>query len=396
MRIMTMLATAMVVVALTQSAGAQQPSAAVTADAATKIVGVVDNHGKTIPTIGLGERLFVKLSGTATLDPASYVLFIDGRPIVGLDDTLFDRSAHALVFELQHNDRNALAWKALLGRPTRLTMPVTVSLGLKPTQGAAIPSVFGDSKNDVFRFVVIPLPRVLGAGLFVIAVIGVLWIGARRSNWFRDNLLPQLAPWEQTYSLGRWQMAFWFTLIFVSFVTLFIVLWDIPAISNQALALMGISAATGFASIQVDRQKDSPADAANRGLQALGLNTYADVVRTRDEIKERQAQIAANPAPATAQKLALEIQDRELLLRAYADNIKTFVSEGWLKDMTTDMNGGALHRWQAFIWTWALGAVFLFEVYVNLTIPQFDSSLLVVMGISSAGYVGFKYPEPQQ
>lgn len=397
MRITTMFATTIVaLLALSQSAAAQQPSATAPTDAPVKIVGVLDSHGKATPTVGLGQRLIVRLSGTAALDPGSYVLFIDGRPIAGLDDTLFDRSTHALAFMLRRNNTNAQAWGALLGSPTRLTMLVTVSLGVKSAQGTAAPSIVGDEKNDVFRLVLIPLQRVLGASVFVIAVIAALWIGARHSNWFRDNLLPQMAPRQQTYSLGRWQMAFWFSLVFASFVALWVVLLDIPAISDQALTLMGISAVTGLAAIEVDRQKDSPADAANRGLRALGLDTYADVVRTRQEIEARQAQVHENPVPAIAQKLALEIQDRELLLRVYEDRIKPFVSEGWLNDMTTDMNGGALHRWQAFIWTWVLGAVFLFEVYVNLTMPQFDSSLLVLMGISSAGYVGFKYPEPQQ
>jgi len=277
-------------------------------------------------------------------------------------------------------------------------MPVTVSLGTKAIQGTVVPSVFGDGTNDKFGLVVIPTTRVFIAGVFVIVVITTFWVGARHSNWFRDNLLPQLAPAQQTYSLGRWQMAFWFTLIFTSFVALGVVLWAVPTISAQALALMGISAATGGGAIWVDDKKDSPADKANRGLQALGLSTYADVTRVTREIAERQAQLQTNPPPnpSVVQQLGLGIQDRQLLLRAYEDNIKPFVSDGWLKDLTTDLNGGTLHRWQAFIWTWVLGAVFLIGVYINLAMPQFDMSLLALMGISSAGYVGFKYPEQQQ
>ena len=50
---------------------------------------------------------------------------------------------------------------------------------------------------------------------------------------------------------------------------------------------------------------------------------------------------------------------------------------------------------QVFCWTCVLGAVFLFGVYRNLAMPNFSNTLLALMAISSAGYVGFKYPEAQ-
>jgi hypothetical protein len=89
----------------------------------------------------------------------------------------------------------------------------------------------------------------------------------------------------------------------------------------------------------------------------------------------------------------VEIQDRKLVLQTYQDKIKPFVSEGWFKDVTTDLNGTALHRLQALCWTLVLGVVFAIGVYENLSMAEFSGTLLALMGISSAGYVGFKYPE---
>jgi hypothetical protein len=211
-------------------------------------------------------------------------------------------------------------------------------------------------------------------------------------------------------------MAFWFTLIFASFLFLFILLWDTNTISAQALSLMGIAGATGLASVAVDAVKDSPADAANRGLQALGLNSYEDVTRVKQEIADRQAELGTPPAaPSTAppssvtpggagssttasqgdrrKQLVTEIQDRNNVLRTYEDKIKPFVSQGWFTDITTDLNGTALHRLQSFIWTIAVGVVFLISVYRDLSMPDLNTSLLTLMGISGAGYVGFKIPE---
>jgi hypothetical protein len=49
---------------------------------------------------------------------------------------------------------------------------------------------------------------------------------------------------------------------------------------------------------------------------------------------------------------------------------------------------------QVVCWTIALGIVFVIGVYRDLAMPaDFSGTLLALMGISSAGYVGFKYPE---
>jgi hypothetical protein len=190
-------------------------------------------------------------------------------------------------------------------------------------------------------------------------------------------------------------MAFWFTLIFAAFVFLYALLSDTNTISAQALALMGISGTTALAAVGVDAYKDSPADAVNRGLRALGLNSYADVQRLKQEILDRQNELSG-AAPLTAPRraqLQTEIQDRMNILRTYEDKVRPFVTQGWFRDMTTDLNGIAIHRLQVFCWTLLLGAVFVIEVYRELSMPEFSGNLLALMAISSAGYVGFKFPE---
>jgi hypothetical protein len=245
------------------------------------------------------------------------------------------------------------------------------------------------------------------------AMLALIWQRSRTNTALRDGYLPQIAPEKQTYSLARWQMAFWFTLIFASFLFLFLLLWDFNTISTQALILMGISGGTAAAAITVDVEKDSPADAINRGLQALGLFTYADVQRVRDEITGRQTQLEAllaapaasaavtahgqasahPPAQPSVAGLQTEIQDRLNILRTYGDKTQAFETQGWFKDITTDLNGASLHRLQAFLWTWVLGAVFVIGVYRDLAMPEFGSALLALMAVSNAGYVGFKIQE---
>ena len=143
----------------------------------------------------------------------------------------------------------------------------------------------------------------------------------------------------------------------------------------------------------VDGYKDSSADATNRGLRALGLNCHDDVLRLRREVADREKELATNPPQGRCQQLQLEIQDRHVTLRTYEEQIRPFVSQGWFKDVTTDLNGMALHRLQILCWTVALGIMFAIGVYQNLTMPDFNGPLLALLGISSAGYVGFKIPE---
>ena len=115
------------------------------------------------------------------------------------------------------------------------------------------------------------------------------------------------------------------------------------------------------------------------------------------EIKKRTDDLNSTPPPdaATQLRLQTEITDRLIKMRTYEDLTRPFVSQGWFRDMTTDANGPALHRLQVFIWTLVLGGVFVIGIYRDLSMPEFSNTLLALMGITSAGYLGFKYPEQQ-
>jgi hypothetical protein len=352
-------------------------------------------------SVGVNDELWVQVGiaeESTPMDPARYALYLNGIEVADLRASRFDPKLHALVFPLTRSDANATVWTNLLGSPAAFHTPVSVSLGERNAAANGFQlTIQGDEESSTFQLQVISVWRLLIAGIAVLFVAALVWGRARNSTTLRDNLLPQVEPRRQPYSLGRWQMAFWFTLIFASFIFLFFLMWDYNTISPQALGLMGISGATALASVAVDVAKNTPADDANRGLRALGLHNFADVLRVRQEIIDRQTELAAG-GPLKEQRvkhLHTEILDRQSVLRTYDDAIKPFVTGGWFKDLTTDLNGTALHRLQVFCWTCVLGAVFLFGVYRNLAMPNFSNTLLALMAISSAGYVGFKYPEAQ-
>jgi hypothetical protein len=71
------------------------------------------------------------------------------------------------------------------------------------------------------------------------------------------------------------------------------------------------------------------------------------------------------------------------------------VSEGFLADLLSDVNGVTIHRLQIVLWTVTLGVIFIRSVWSNLQMPEFDEVVLGLMGISGVTYLGFKIPERQ-
>jgi hypothetical protein len=214
---------------------------------------------------------------------------------------------------------------------------------------------------------------------------------SRHSAILKDQMIPQIPPRQQTYSLARTQMAFWFLIILLSFLFLFFATGNYDTVSTQALTLMGISVVTAGGAAIVDRSQDTPEDALNDGLKALGLSNYQDVLNLYANIADASA-LGAALTPAGQAKL----NDMLLLKQTYLNRTQPFLTQGFFTDLTTDVDGTALHRLQALIWTVVIGAVFVYEVFQSCKVmPDLSDNLLALMGVSNAGYVGFKYNETQ-
>src|ERR1041385_2593478 len=68
-------------------------------------------------------------------------------------------------------------------------------------------------------------------------------------------------------------------------------------------------------------------------------------------------------------------------------------STGFWNDLVSDDNGAvALDRVQIVVWTVILGGIFLYSVVWDVSMPEFNATLLALMGISSGTYLGFKLP----
>ena len=167
-------------------------------------------------------------------------------------------------------------------------------------------------------------------GLFVVGAF--LWL-ATRSGALLDD--------KNYFSLGRSQMAFWGLLVFAAICSLWSVTRMLEPIPNAVLTLLGISAATGLGSVAIDSSKRVEGS-ANKGKTRRGRR------------------------------------------RGFSH---------FFSDIANDGNGLSIHRLQAGVWTLFLGWVFVHSVATRMSMPSFDDSLLILMGISSGTYLGFKFPE---
>lgn len=135
------------------------------------------------------------------------------------------------------------------------------------------------------------------------------------------------------YSLSMTQLLFWTTLVIGAFIYT-LVLTDIASSLNTSiLFLLGISIAT------------------------TGIASFID------EKKPEEAKLA--------QKQHIN----------------------FIKDILTDGCSYSVQRVQIFAWNLVLGIYFVWYTINNKTMPEFSDTLLFLMGVSSASYLGGKVPE---
>lgn len=333
-------------------------------------------------------------------DVSKILLHLDGYPIKGIPVrrvAINGDSSDELQYDLKRSDGSAGSWDALFGRPNIFPNPtprkVRVSVGLE--NQPIDTDINGDRAADLI------IVNRIWYWVYVVLLTGlvILFIKlARDSDMLRD-VGPQPTgdgtddkrPPRKPYSLGRTQMALWFFVVIASFMFIWMVTSNVSSLTAEVLGLIGISSATGLGAMLIDTNK--------RG----------EVARVVEETKKQRNALEVEIASLRKQldqestdelKAALAAKDEKLkqlqqAMAATAAKADSPVSEGFLSDILSDANGVSFHRFQIFAWTIALIIIFISSVYKVLTMPQFDSTLLALMGISSGVYLGFKFPEPR-
>jgi hypothetical protein len=326
-------------------------------------------------------------------------LFLDCKPVEGLTPVpcLGEKK---VVFRL---DREAI------GQITTRTKIVSVGISFADPQNAEL--VMPEKvqlvlvANDYWLWIV--------WGILLLMAI-VLYVYGRNTNLLRDGQPPEAsAPLAgptsgggvQTfhvlkflpgfhpampkrselaqYSLAKVQMAWWLFFIVSAFLFIWLAVGDFNSLTTSTLVLLGISAGTTVASKMVASSKQA---------------TVQDLAAKKDALQKQMNSPVGGDAPTDAQRQELDSKKMQI---AQADTQLEQMtlppaeakSQGFLTDIMSDENGVSIHRFQMVAWTVVLTLIFVYEVYKTFSMPEFNNTLLTLMGISAGTYVTLKIPE---
>src|SRR5258708_15950528 len=306
-------------------------------------------------TVTLGSRLCVVVAGVAAAPtgpqkPGDAVPAAVGVNLY-LNEAATKLSAKAepapgpqlLIYEFgEHTDASSdegKFWRSLLAGKT-MNGVMELSVGVSKSQSSA-PAALAPGNIDL----VVYKTRILAVGGLAMLILLVAFVVfAAHSTVLRDTAdYNNLTGPTGTYSLGRTQMALWLVLSVAGFIFLWLTLgFYLHVITSAVLVLLGINGATGLAAIVIDKPK--PAAPLAQGAQAV-----------------------AAPAART--------------------------SLGFIEDLICDSEGAKLQRLQMVIWTCVLAVIFVWNVVGNFVFADFDTNLLLLMGIASSTYLGFEMQE---
>ena len=311
-------------------------------------------------------------------------------------------------------------WTTVLGSPS-LTEDKTIRVSIGIEDQFAIPVVKAGA-NEIKLNVVPAAWFAFWLILFGLLIVGFFLL-ARKTELLRDDVPPPGGGERRPFSLARTQAAWWFFLVVAAYLFIGIITGDfLTSFTATALGLLGISAGTTLGSAFVDAGKaqspDLQAQEANsraellddvklldpevRALQADVKLLDTEVLNLRNEIANlptgtsdptKDAALASKKAELTTKNAALATKNAELATKKSQLNKLNNVSENPLRDILSDANGVSFHRFQMMAWSLVLGVIFAVQVYRVLAMPKFDSTLLMLLGISAGTFVGLKIPE---
>lgn len=330
-------------------------------------------------------------------DISKFVLCMGGICFKNFSPTLLGKDDW-LGFQTESSSEFRNMWKTCVSRSADQVgqkMVITVLYNNVKIDGYAMKAISPD-RDLLMKFLLVIAVTLISFGIL-----------AHKSDIIRE---PGEAPtYLKRYSLGRTQMAWWFFVVVFSYLFIWRLTGDLNVLTASVLGLMGISSATALGSAVVDSGKRDEQKKLLRGLekqeqksQAEKLGLESEISSLAEELKKAPTQGALEHegvARASKQKDVAIIREEIRQLTPQIVELKTKTqpspSQGFLSDVLSDDKGISFHRFQMFAWTIVLTFIFIKEVYDGLSMPDFDATLLGLMGLSGGTYIGFKLPSQQ-
>jgi hypothetical protein len=381
--------------ATTNRVGAQTANTQTTPPLQPKVKAIAEGHLEADSLIRVEvENLEEWAKGN---NAKKLVPYLDGLAIRGNYPAEIHASQNHLQFHLQITPENREVWVDLLGAPTGISKPVFFSVG--PEDQSPFETVYHPG-NRIPLTVISPAYGVIALVVVALTLILLVWL-ARTTHIIRVPGPKPVGGKLRPYNLGRAQMAFWFFLVYASYVAIWLITDALDTITPSLLGLMGISAGTALSEAMIDSGKDIAKTSQLQDLTAEKQTLEQSIPELQSQIAGVNAKTTTTPEDTTNRdSLNKQLQDYRTRLAQINQQIQAVtppasagVSAGFLRDILSDSSGYSFHRFQIFAWTIVLGVIFVSSVYNRLTMPEFSATLLGLMGISSGTYIGFKFPE---
>lgn len=332
----------------------------------------------TVCVQGLYDWIYVQKNRAADLR-----LFIGGQILASVAPSSLSPPGQEYVnFILQPDSPDSPDWKAWVAIVDASRHSADHKLTISVAQGTQI------FESEAVT-TVMPYPKYsFSLAMLLILLLAALCILSWKTTLLRYTVGAETKEEKKAapFSLGLVQMAFWFYLAVAAYVYICASTLQIYIPMGSILGLLGISATTGLAAVAVDARKTSKTNALTAEQSALqsmlsGPGTSpAPGSAAEKDLVEKKSRLAVVEARLKQQPAAVFIPGATGCL-------------GFFQDILNDGDGISFHRFQIAVWTIVLGCVFVWGVYRNMSMPEFDASLLTLMGISSGTYIGFKFPE---
>lgn len=376
--------------------------------------------------LGSGQTAQVLVECAGSL--SSLTLYLDGYPMKGIP-ARYGPVENQIIFRLERTENadTQKAWSALLGgiKESSDRMATEPATPEQPYGRVVSVSVgYGDKPLKTNAWTRLRPIRRWTAWLFLIGLafsFGLLVYMARRSNLIRDIgpdpvdengnrlyrnrrgkpvirevgsdgkvtfkdengklvLSSEVRPVMKTYSLARTQLAFWVFVTLASFFFIWIVTTDRQTLPTFVLGILGISSATAVGSTLIDSSRRTGSESDRDALEA--------------QLTQLQTAAASETDATKLASINRQIKETQDAIKRIED-FRPGPTRGFWKDILSDDTGITIHRFQIVAWTIVLGIIFGVTVINTLLMPNFDGTLLALMGISSGAYISLKPTEKQ-
>lgn len=304
-------------------------------DSMPTLLSIVSANASRPTAAALGEIVVLRVASLQTLldrsvkERSPLALIINGMPLKGAFPCAIMPEKGEISFPLARSGPARMVWDGFLQTRGREHF---FTQDVAVTTGLDNGSMSAGIADDVpnFSFVLVRRPIFYSCAALALFLFVLFHVVAYKSDLVRDAGIDP-AGGRKPYSLSRTQMALWFFIVVTSFLMLWVETGRIDTMPLSVIVLLGISAATALGAAVID---------------------------------------AARKQGAAAER-----------------------SRDFLIDILSDEHGVCFHRFQMAGWTVVLAFVFLYTVFTEMRMPEFDTSLLALMGISAGTYLGYKLPE---